>query len=49
MEPDSSLLVHKLEATQDCGVRMPTHESDRLPAHEIALIREWIALGARND
>lgn len=44
----NSLLIHKLEGTQDCGVRMP----DLFPAldpAEVAVFRGWVAAGALPD
>ncbi len=47
--PDGSLLIQKLEDTQDCGTPMPPHRSDAVPAEEIALVRAWIEAGARRN
>ncbi len=44
----ASLLVQKLEGTQDCGSRMPRGRAP-LPASSIALIKAWIEAGAPND
>jgi hypothetical protein len=47
-KPEESLIIHKLEGTADCGVRMP----DGLPPlspEQIHLIRSWIRAGAKND
>ncbi len=50
--PDSSYLVHKVEGTQAAvggsGARMPLGLSP-LSATEIARIRAWITLGAKNN
>ncbi len=43
-DPDNSLLVQKLEGTQDCGTRMPSHID--MPADEVAVVRAWIEGGA---
>ncbi|MFT3923957.1 MAG: hypothetical protein QM778_15595 [Myxococcales bacterium] len=45
---DDSLLVHKLEGTQDCGSRMPRNRTP-LPAASIDRIRAWIDAGAKNN
>lgn len=49
-EPDTSYLLWKLAGTGPCftGVRMPKGDA-ALPANDIALIRAWIAEGARNN
>ena len=44
-DPDESLLIQKLEGTQDCGDRMPRNR-DPLPAASIETIRDWIEAGA---
>lgn len=50
--PDESYLVHKIQGTQvevgGGGLRMPA-DGEPLTAAEIAMIRAWIAAGARND
>lgn len=46
-DPDSSLLVQKLEGTQKCGMAMPPGgmvEDDKL-----AMVRNWIKAGAKMD
>ena len=45
---EESLLVHKLEGTQDCGSRMPRGRM-ALPTASIDLIKAWIEGGAKND
>jgi hypothetical protein len=42
-----SLLVQKLEGTQDCGARMPRNR-DPLDAASIATIKAWIEAGAED-
>jgi hypothetical protein len=44
----NSLIIHKLEGTQDCGVRMPDTFPALAPA-EIEVFRGWIAAGALPD
>jgi len=44
----ASYLVHKLEGTGICGVRMPLGRP-ALSAAQIAAIRTWIDEGARNN
>ncbi|MFT3926759.1 MAG: hypothetical protein QM778_29710 [Myxococcales bacterium] len=47
-DPTKSLIIHKLEGTADCGVRMP----DNYPAlsdTQIEVFRSWIRAGAKND
>lgn len=50
--PDESYLVHKIQGTQldaaGGGLRMPA-DGEPLTAAEIAMIRAWIAAGAKND
>lgn len=48
-DPDASYIVHKLEGTQDSGVRMPNGcpvTQPCLDAETIGIIRDWIAAGA---
>lgn len=47
-EPDQSLLVQKLEATQSCGDPMPPTTA-LLSAEQVRLVRAWIENGALND
>lgn len=51
-QPDSSYLVHKVQGTQanvgGSGARMPLG-GNPLSATEIARIRTWITLGAKNN
>jgi hypothetical protein len=47
-DPDNSLLIQKLERTQDCGDPMPTGSSVIAPA-VVEVIRAWIEAGAPND
>jgi hypothetical protein len=44
-DADASLLIQKLEGTQECGGPMPLI-GDLLPAAEIQTIRDWIDMGA---
>lgn len=50
--PDESYMVHKIQGTQTevggGGLRMPA-DGEPLTAAEIAMIRAWIAAGAKND
>ena len=46
--PDASLLIKKLEGTQDCGERMPEGRA-ALTAAQIAEVRAWITAGALNN
>ncbi|HEX6242116.1 MAG TPA: hypothetical protein VFZ61_14500, partial [Polyangiales bacterium] len=46
--PDMSLLIKKLEGTQDCGERMPEGRAP-MTAAQIAEVRAWITAGAKND
>jgi hypothetical protein len=50
-DPDNSYLVQKLEGAPGIlGVRMPLDPAGRyLTPGQIAVIRRWIELGARND
>jgi hypothetical protein len=43
-EPDSSLLIAKLEGTQGCGKQMPPKAL--LAAEKLAVFRAWVAAGA---
>lgn len=45
--PDASVLMKKLAGT-GAGARMPL-QYERLTADEVAMLREWVRLGARND
>jgi hypothetical protein len=47
-DAQASLLVQKLEGTQDCGARMPRGRTP-LPEASIDLIKAWIEAGAAND
>jgi hypothetical protein len=47
-DAQESLLVQKLEGTQDCGSRMPRNRTP-LPAASIDLIKGWIEAGASNN
>ncbi|MDD9971050.1 MAG: hypothetical protein OXR73_32735, partial [Myxococcales bacterium] len=48
-DPDTSLLMEKLEeAMPSCGGQMPPG-GEPLPAEEIERIRSWIAAGAPNN
>jgi hypothetical protein len=48
-DPANSYLIHKLEGRGDIvGVRMPV-SGPYLTQGQIAIIRRWIELGARND
>jgi hypothetical protein len=47
-DAEASLLVQKLEGTQDCGARMPRGRAP-LPDASIELIKAWIEGGANND
>jgi hypothetical protein len=47
-DPARSLLLEKVNPMPSCGARMPRGAMP-LTAAEIALIRGWIAAGARND
>jgi hypothetical protein len=44
----NSLLIHKLQGTQDCGVRMPDSFPALDPA-QVEVFRSWIAAGALPD
>jgi hypothetical protein len=46
-DPDSSLLVQKLEGKQTCGTVMPP--SGMLKPEQIKLVRDWIMAGAKDD
>jgi hypothetical protein len=46
--PDESLLVQKLSATPPCGSRMPLG-GNVLSEAQMAMVRGWIAAGAKND
>jgi hypothetical protein len=46
--PDQSLIVQKLLGIAGCGVQMPDGYP-ALPSEQIALIRAWIAAGAKHD
>lgn len=46
-EPTASLLIAKLEGTQECGDPMPT--GSRIGSEELGAIRAWIEMGARDD
>jgi hypothetical protein len=50
-DPDNSYLVQKLEGAPGIvGLRMPLNTAGRyLTPGQIAVIRRWIELGARND
>jgi hypothetical protein len=46
----NSYLIHKIEGNPDIvGVRMPRGNGPYLTAGQIAVIKRWIELGARND
>jgi mono/diheme cytochrome c family protein len=45
--PENSLLLHKMEGTQDIGDIMPP--GGLLPADQVALIRQWIEAGAPDN
>jgi len=47
-DPDASYVIHKLEGTGICGMRMPRGRP-ALSAGDIGTIRTWIAEGARNN
>jgi hypothetical protein len=47
-DPARSLLMQKLNPMPECGARMP-RGAPPLTAAELALVRGWIAAGARND
>lgn len=47
-DAEESLLVQKLEGTQDCGGRMPRGRT-ALPTASIDVIKEWIEAGAKDD
>ena len=44
--PNESLLVQKLEGTQNCGSRMPAGDAGALSQALINEVRSWIAAGA---
>lgn len=44
--PDASFLIQKLEGTMTLGDRMPLFAGQFLSPATIAVIRQWIALGA---
>jgi hypothetical protein len=46
--PEMSLLIKKLEGTQDCGQRMPEGRA-ALSAAQIGEVRSWISAGAMNN
>ena len=49
-DPENSYLIKKLEGAADiAGVRMPRSAGPYLTAGQMAIIRRWIALGAKND
>lgn len=49
-EPENSYLIHKLAGRADIsGVRMPQNGPPYLTAGQIAIIKHWIQLGAKND
>lgn len=47
-DPDASYVIHKIEGTGICGMRMPRGRAP-LSAGDIATIRTWIAEGARDN
>ena len=47
-DPDASYVIHKLEGTGICGMRMPRGRA-ALSSEQIGTIRTWIAEGARNN
>lgn len=47
-DPDASYVIHKLEGTDLCGMRMPRGRAP-LSAGDLATIRTWIAEGARDN
>jgi hypothetical protein len=47
-QPDMSLLVQKVLETPPCGSRMPVGGM-QLSDTQVAMIRSWIAAGAKND
>lgn len=49
-DPEGSLLVQKLAGIQDCGDAMPRGPNAQpYPADKLAVLRAWIAAGAKND
>lgn len=49
-DPENSYLVQKLEGRAGItGLRMPRNGPPYLTAGQIAIIRRWIQLGAKND
>jgi hypothetical protein len=47
-DPDASYVIHKIEGTEICGMRMPRGRAP-LSAGDITTIRTWIAEGARDN
>lgn len=47
-DPESSLLIQKLEHTQTCGGPMPSADQ-MLPPTQLQQLRSWIAQGALNN
>jgi hypothetical protein len=47
-DPDASYVIHKLEGTGICGVRMPRGRAP-LSTADTDTIRTWIAEGARDN
>ena len=49
-DPENSYLVHKLEGRPGIvGLRMPRNTGPFLTEGQMLVIKQWIALGARND
>lgn len=49
-DPDSSYLIQKLEGRSGIvGLRMPRNGPPFLTEGQVAIIRRWIQLGAKND
>lgn len=49
-DPENSYLIHKIEGRPGIvGERMPRNAGPFLTEGQTAIIRRWIALGARND
>ena len=47
--PCSSIIVLKIDTTPPFGKRMPYNGPPYLSAHDIQLVRDWIAEGARDN
>ena len=49
-DPENSYLIHKIEGRAGIvGMRMPRTAGPYLTPGQVAVIRRWIELGARND